>query len=393
MNLHRFFLTFTLTLSLTSPMSAASQLMFIGTYTPKDGASKGLYAVRLDTATGALGEPVVAAETPGPTFLAWRPDHRVLYAGGEGPDAEGKITGGAAAFTFDAATGKLAPLNSRGTGGSATHLATDTTGRMLVTVNYGGGFTASFPLDADGRIGPRASFLTHAGPLGPITRRQEKPHPHSVTFSPDNHFAFVADLGLDRVLAYRIDPATGTLAPHDPAFIVTPPGSGPRHTKFSRDGKFFYILNEIDGSISVCAYDAARGAGTPIQHISTLPAGFVVTDPDRAAEIRVHPNGRFVYASNRGHESIAVFAIQVDGTLKLVEITPCGGKHPRNFELSPDGQWLVCANQDSDNLVSFKVDAATGRLTATGSVITLPKPVCVLFAPMAAKSRDPKINH
>lgn len=380
-SLRRFLLPLTLTFTLTSTMSAASQLLFIGTYTPRDGASKGIYAVRLDRATGALGEPVVAAETPGPTFLAWRPDHRVLYASGEGAEAEGKISGGAAAFTYDATTGQLAPLNSRGTGGSATHLATDATGRMLVTVSYGNGFTASFPLDAVGRIGPRASLLAHAGPLGPNTKRQDKPHPHSVTFSPDNRFAFVADLGLDRVLAYRIDPAAGTLTPHDPAFIPTPPGTGPRHTKFSRDGKFFYILNEIDGSISVCAYDAARGAGTPIQHISTLPAGFVVTDPDRAAEIRLHPNGRFVYASNRGHESIAVFAIQPDGTLQLVEITPCGGKHPRNFELSPDGRWLVCANQNSNNLVSFKVDATTGRLTATGSTVTVPQAVCVLFAP------------
>jgi 6-phosphogluconolactonase len=322
----------TLSFTLTSAMSAASQLMFIGTYTPKDGASKGIYAVSLDLATGVLGKPAVAAVTPNPTFLAWRPDHRVLYAGGEGPDAEGKISGGAAAFTYEAATGKLALLNSRGTGGSATHLATDATGRMLVTVNYGGGFTASFPLDADGRIGPRSSLLAHAGPLGPNKARQEKPHPHSVTFSPDNRFAFVADLGLDRVLAYQVDPATGTLTPHAAGTIATPPGSGPRHTKFSRDGKFFYILNEIVGSISACAYDAASGTAQPIQHISTLPEAFKVTDPDRAAEIRVHPNGKFVYASNRGHDSIAVFSVQADGTLQLVELTPCGGKHPRNFE-------------------------------------------------------------
>jgi 6-phosphogluconolactonase len=361
----------------------ASLLIFVGTYTPKDGASKGIYAVRLDLTTGALGAPEVAATTPNPTFLAWRPDHRVLYALGEGPGPDGKNGGGVVSFNFDAGSGKLAPLNTRGTGGGGgtTMLATDNTGQMLVTVSYGAGYVASFPLAADGRIGERASLLPHAGPLGPNKTRQDKPHPHSVTISPDNRFAFVADLGLDRVLAYKLDPATGAITPHDPAFIPTPPGTGPRHTKFSRDGKFFYILNEIDGSISACAYDAAKGAGTPIQHISTLPAGFQVTDPDRAAEIRIHPNGKFVYASNRGHESIAVFAVQADGTLKLVEITPCGGKHPRNFELSPDGNWLVCANQDSDNLVSFKVDSTTGRLTATGSVVTVPKAVCVLFAP------------
>jgi len=366
----------------TSVMSAASQLIFIGTYTPRDGTSRGLYAVRLDTATGLLGEPAVAAETPNPTFLAWRPDHRVLYAAGEGPDPEGKTTGGAAAFGFDPASGQLSRLNSRGAGGGGTTmLAPDATGRMLVTVSYGGGQVASYPLAPDGRIGERASFIAHAGPLGPNPARQEKPHPHSVTISPDNRFAFVADLGLDRVLAYRLDPAAATLTPHDPAFIATPPGTGPRHTKFSRDGRFFYILNEIDGSISVCAYDAMRGAGTPIQHISTLPAGFQVTDPDRAAEIRIHPNGRFVYASNRGHDSLAVFAVSADGTLRLVEITPCGGQHPRNFALSPDGAWLVCANMNSNNLVAFKVDSATGRLTPTGSVVTAPQPVCVLFAP------------
>jgi 6-phosphogluconolactonase len=376
-------LLLTLTLTLTSSMSAASQLIFIGTYTSKDVPSKGIYAVRLDTSTGALSEPAVAAETPKPTFLTWRPDGRVLYALGEGPGPDGVIGGGVAAFAYDSASGKLALLNSRGTGGggTTTMLATDTTGRMLVTVSYGAGYVASFPLAADGRLGECASLIAPTGPLGPNKTRQDKPHPHSVTISPDNRFALVADLGLDRVLVYRLDPATGTLAAHSPAFIATPPGTGPRHAKFSRDGRFFYILNEIDGSISVCAYDAARGAGTPIQHISTLPAGFKVTDPDRAAEIRLHPNGRFVYASNRGHDSLAVFSRNAaDGTMQLVELTPCGGQHPRNFALSPDGRWLVCANQNSNNLVVFKVDAATGRLTATGRTATVPQPVCVLFA-------------
>lgn len=360
----------------------ASLLIFIGTYTPKDGPSRGIYAVRLDPVTGALSEPVVAAETTNPTFLALHPNGRVLYALGEGPGPDGTTGGGVAAFAFKPPSDKLVFLNSRGTGGggNTSMLAPDATGRLLLTVSYGAGYVASFPLAADGRIGPGTSLIAHPGPLGPNKIRQEKPHPHSVTISPDNRFAFVADLGLDRVLAYRIDPAAGTLTPHDPAFIPTPPGTGPRHTKFSHDGRFFYILNEIDGSISACTYDAARGAATPIQHISTLPAGFKVTDADRAAEIRVHPNGNFVYASNRGHDSLAVFAVNTDGTLRLVEITPCGGQHPRNFELSPDGQWLVCANQNSSNLVSFKVDAATGRLTATGHSASVPQAVCVLFA-------------
>jgi 6-phosphogluconolactonase len=369
-------------LLLPSLMPAASQLMFIGTYTPKDGTSKGIYAVRLDPATGALGTSEVAAETPNPTFLAWHPAKPVLYALGEGPGPDRKISGGAAAFAYDAAAGKLTPLNARGAGGgNTTHLVADATGKMLVTVSYGGGQVAAFPLAADGRLGERTAFIAHQGPLGPNKSRQDKPHPHSATLSPDNRFVFVADLGLDRVLSYRLDPATAALTPNDAGFITVTPGSGPRHTKFSKDGKFYYILGEIDGSMTTCAYDPASGTGKPIQHTTTLPDGFKVTDPDRAAEVRVHPNGKFVYASNRGHESIAVFAVQANGTLKLVEITPCGGKHPRNFELSPDGNWLVCANQDTNNLVSFKVDAATGRLTATGHTVTVPKPVCVLFAP------------
>lgn len=377
----RILLTSTLTLAAT--MSAASQLILLGTYTPKDGASQGIYAVRLDPATGALSEPVLAAATPNPTFLALHPNGRVIYALSEGRNTDGTAGGAVASFNLDPASGKLSPLNLEPTGGtSLAHLATDATGRTLIAVSYNGGYTASFPLLADGRLGARTSLLPHQGPLGPNPLRQEKPHAHSVTLSPDNRFAFVADLGLDRVLAYRLDPAAATLTPHDPAFVAVAPGAGPRHTKFSTDGRSFYILDEIDGSITSCAYDVARGIATPIQHISTLPAGFKVTDPDRAAEIRVHPNGKFVYASNRGHDSLAVFARSpADGLLTLVDITPCGGGHPRNFNLSPDGSWLVCANRDSNNLVVFKVDASTGRLTATGRPVTVPQAVCVLFVP------------
>lgn len=370
--------------------TTASLLLFVGTYTPSTGsgqapaagASQGVYAVRLDPVTGAFSAPEVAAVTPNPTFLAWHPTRPMLYALGEGPGPDGKTSGGAAAFAYDSGTGKLSPLNTRGAGGgNTTHLVADATGKMLITVSYGGGQVAAFPLETDGKLGTRSAFLAHSGPVGPNKSRQDKPHPHSVTLSPDNRFAFVADLGLDRVMIYRLDPATGGLTPNDPAFVAVTPGSGPRHTKFSRDGKFFYILGEIDGSLTTCAYDAATGALTPLQHTTTLPDGFQVTDPDRAAEVRVHPNGKFVYASNRGHDSIAVFAVKAGGTLQLIEIVPCGGRHPRNFNLSPDGAWLVCANMDSDNLVSFKVDAATGRLTATGHSATVPKAVCVLFAP------------
>src|SRR4051812_27150310 len=214
-----------LTLASTSPMSAASQLIFIGTYT-KEG-SQGIYAVPFDAATGALGEPTVAAETPNPTFLAWHPDHRVLYALGEGPGPDGKIGGGVVAFAFDASTQKLSRLNSQGTGGGGgtTMLAPDVTGRMLTTVSYGAGYVASFPLASDGRILPCATLIAHAGPLGPNAARQDKPHPHSISISPDNRFAFIADLGTDRVYAYRMNPTAGTLTPQPAAAIATPPGT------------------------------------------------------------------------------------------------------------------------------------------------------------------------
>ena len=359
-------------------MPSAPLLIFAGTYTSKDGASKGIYAVRLDPATGALSVPEAAAVTPRPTFLAWHPGGRVLYALGDGPAPDGKTTPGAVAFNFDAPTGTLALLNARGTGGgNTTHLTTDATGRMLVTVSYSGGQVSAFPLAADGRIGERSAFITHSGPPGPNPARQDQPHPHSVTFAPDNRFAYVCDLGLDKVFCYGVDANAGTLAARE-SFPVHS-GAGPRHSKFSADGRFFYVINELGGSVTVYACDPTTGQLTQRQTISTLPAGFA--GQNISAEIRVHPNGRFVYASNRGHDSLAVFARDAaDGTLRLSEITPCGGKHPRNFALSPDGTWLVCANMESDNLVSFKADA-TGRLSPTGHSTRVPQAVCVLFAP------------
>ncbi len=357
-------------------MSASSQLMFIGTYTPKDGSSKGVYAVQLDAATGAFGTPEVAAVTPNPTFLAWHPSKPVLYTLGEGPGPDGKTSGGAAAFSYDAATGRLSPLNARGAGAGTSHLAADATGRMLVTVAYGGGQVSAFPIDADGRLGALAASLSPTGPLGPNQARQDKPHPHSVTLSPDNGHVYVCDLGLDKVLCYRLDPATAALIPAGE--FAAPAGAGPRHSKFSADGKFLYVINELGNSLTTYACDAATGALTAGATVSSLPADF--TGTSICAEIRIHPNGRFLYGSNRGHDSIAVFAIGAGGALQRIEIVPSGGKHPRNFNLSPDGTWLVCANRDSNNLVSYRVDSATGKLTSTGHTLAVPQAVCVLFA-------------
>ncbi|MBI2511517.1 MAG: lactonase family protein [Opitutae bacterium] len=356
----------------------AALTIFVGTYTPKDGASRGIYAVQLDAATGTLSAPTLAAETPNPTFLAWHPSHRALYALGVGPDSASQSTGGAVAFAYDAATKKLAPLNARGAGSSLmAHLDVDATGRLLVTASYHGGFLATFPIGTDLQLGACTGVLSLSGQLGPKTARQDKPHAHSVTFSPDNRFAYVCDLGLDRIFVYAVDPAHATLTPAGE--FATAPGAGPRHSKISADGRFFYAIDELDSTIAVFARDLATGALTPLQTLSTLPSDF--HGENICAEIRLHPNGRFVYGSNRGHDSLAVFARDPErGTLSLVQILPCGGKHPRNFALSPDGAWLVCANRDSDNLVSFALDAATGRLAPTGHTANVPQAVCVLFA-------------
>jgi 6-phosphogluconolactonase len=360
------------------PAPAAERIALLGTYT---GDSRGIYTVRLNTETGELSVPELAAEISNPEFLALHPNGRVVYTVTRVTGEDGKVLGAVASFALDPVTGKLTLLNVQSTGqGQLCHIAVDATGRMVIVASYGGGYVASFPLEADGRVGPLASLLPHSGPLGPKTDRQNAPHVHSVTISPDNRCAFVADLGLDRVLAYRLEPETGRVTPHDPAFATVAPGAGPRHTKFSPDGKSFYILNELNGTVTACRYDAARGALDPFQTLSTLPEGY--TGRQSASEIRMHPSSRFVYSANRVHNSLAVFARNTDtGVLTLVENVPTGGDQPRNFNLTPDGAWLVCANQATDNLIVFKVDAATGRLAPTGRTTKLPKTVCVLFLP------------
>lgn len=355
---------------------AREHVALLGTYT---GESRGIYAVRLDAETGALSTPELVAELPNPEFLALHPNGRFAYALTQVAGADGKNTGAVAAFEVDADSGRLTALNVESTGrGSLCHLAVDATGRMVIVASYGGGYVASFPIGADGRVGARASLLAHEGPLGPHPTRQEGPHPHSVTISPDNRFAFVADLGLDRVLSYRIAPESGTIKPHEPRFTQVAPGAGPRHSKFSADGKSFYVLDELDGTITSCRYDAARGVAEPFQRVSTLPEDF--RGKNTTSEIRIHPSGRFVYAANRGHDSLAVFARDGEtGELTRVEIVPCGGANPRNFALTPDGSWLLCASQNSNNVTVFQVDGKTGRLAATDHGAAAAKVVCVLF--------------
>lgn len=380
MTLHRL-LAFAAPLAAAAAVRAATSYeILVGTYTPKGGASQGIYALPFDGETGKFGSPVLAAEMRNPSFLALSPDGSRVYALDESGSRGGGLGGGVAAFALTPGKPQLRLINRQPTTGAATaHLALDRTGRMVATASYTGGQVAAFPIEPDGSLAPHSSWLTPHGKTGPDTERQEGPHPHSVTFSPDNRFAYVCDLGLDRIFIYRVNASSAGLEPSEPASIATAPGAGPRHSVFSADGKFFYVINELGGTITAYACDPATGRLTPEQTVATLPADF--HGQNTCAEIQLHPNGGYIYGSNRGHDSLVVFRRDPEsGGLSLVQIIPCGGKHPRHFALSPDGRWLVCANRDSANLVAFHVDPASGKLAASGETARVPQPVCVVFA-------------
>jgi len=350
-------------------MSASEHLIYLGTYTRS--TSKGIYAVRLDAATGALGKPELVAETANPSFVALSPDGSHLYAVSESSTM-------AVPFAVDKVTGHLTPIQAQDAGGKAPcHLVVDRTERALILAHYHSGIVAALPINPDGTLGAPGSVIQHTGrSVNP--RRQEAPHVHSVTLSPDNRFVIVCDLGLDRVFTYALNPATATLTHGATPFVATAPGAGPRHAAFSTDGNWVFVINELASTLVSYRYDTATGALRPVVTQSTLPADFA--GESSTAEVRVHPNGRFVYGSNRGHDSIASFAFDsATGRLSPLGHTPTGGKNPRNFALSPDGRWLVAANQNSDNLRVFRVDQQRGTLTAVPGESSVPMPVCVLF--------------
>jgi 6-phosphogluconolactonase len=351
-------------------MGAHQHRMFVGTYTK--AASRGIYRVTLDGATGALAAPELAAEAANPTYLALSPDRRFLYAVCAGPFW-------ASSFRVDPVSQGLTPLQqqSPGTGPTPCHIAIDPTGRIAVAANYHLAQAAAIPLGPDGALGaPRV--VSHAG-KGPHPTRQDAAHVHSANLSPDGRFAIVCDLGLDRIYTYRIDSVAVALVPGIPPFIASAPSAGPRHLAFGGTALFAYAINELDNTVVAYAYDPAGGSLSPVQSVSVLPQGF--TGNSTAAEVRIHPGGRFLYGSSRGSDTIAVFAIDPgSGKLSPVEVVPCGGKGPRNFTLTDDGAWLVCAHQDSDSLCSFQVDPVTGRLRRIPGSVSVSMPVCVVFA-------------
>lgn len=350
-----------------SSAQASEHLGFVGTYTR--GESKGIYSFRLDPATGKLTAPQLATEAQNPSFLAIHPNKKFLYSVGEGNG--GTIN----AYTIDVAAGKLQLINSVSAHGSSTcHLVVDHTGKNVLAVNYGNGVSIVAPIKDDGSLGEATSVIQHEG-SSVDERRQKGPHAHSVNLSKNNKWAVVADLGLDELIVYAFDASKGTITPHSIAKVK--PGSGPRHFSFHPDYKLAYGVNEMGCSVNAFSWDESAGELKELQNITTLPADFSGTS--YCAEILVHPNGKFVYASNRGHDSIAVFSIENDGTLTSVEYTSTQGKTPRNFQIDPSGKWLLAENQDSGTIIGFQIDTKTGKLTPNGETARVDFPVCIKF--------------
>jgi len=359
------------------PAAKGQYIAYVGTYTAKTN-SKGIYAYRFDSEKGQLTPIGVAAETADPSFLAVHPNGKFLYAVNEIGNFNGGVSGAVSAFAIDAKTGGLKFLNQVPTRGAGPcYVSLDKNGSFVLVANYDGGSIASFPVQFDGSLGTTSGFVQHSG-SGPNKERQEGPHAHWIGTSPDNRFAFAVDIGLDQVIVYGFDSSKGIFTPMLSGFAKVKPGAGPRHLAFHPNGKFAYVLSEMESSVTVFSYQTKNGTFTSLQIISALPKDY--SGPKEAAEIAVHPSGKFLYTSNRGHDSIAVFAIdEKKGTLKSLGQVLTGGKTPRHFAIDPTGAYLLAENQESNNIVIFHIDPATGSLTPTGQTVDAPSPVCITF--------------
>ena len=365
-------------LAVAQPSPSSSMLVYFGTYTGEK--SQGIYVSTLDMQTGALSPPQLAAETPSPSFLAVHPARDFLYAINEISEFEGKPGGAVSAFSMDRASGTLKAINRQSTvGPGPAHLVVDAAGRHVLVANYGGGSVAVLPIGPDGALQPASSFVQHRG-SGGNPDRQKAPHAHAVQLDAANRFAYVPDLGIDKVLIYRFDSDKGTLAPNDPGGAALPAGSGPRHFAFGPQGRFAFVINELTLTITSFQVDSEGGGLTAVHTVSTLPAGETVQKGYSTAEVQVHPSGRFLYGSNRGHDTIAVFTLDREtGRLTPIQHEPTQGSTPRNFGIDPTGTYLLAANQRSDSVVVFRIDAGTGRLTPTGHTVKVGSPVAVKF--------------
>lgn len=355
--------------------------VYIGTYTRRT-RSEGIYIYRQDLSSGQLTPAGVAQVPDSPAFVILHPTGRYLYAVSEVGSFGGQPTGGVKAFLVDAQSGALTFLNQQSSGGPGPcHVSVDKTGKYLLAANYAGGSVAMFPINQDGSLEPASDFHQHQG-SGPNPHRQEAAHAHSIWPDPANRYALVPDLGLDRVVVYKLDLAQGKLVPNDVPWAALHPGAGPRHLDFHPNGKWIYVINELDSTMTIFSYDAPRGVLTEVQSLSTLPASWRGTS--WCADVHVHPTGKFVYGSNRGHDSIVVFAVdEATGKLTTVDYAYTQGEYPRNFGLDPTGKYLVAANQNTDNVLVYRIDQGTGRLTPTGQILQVPMPVCIKWFPIA----------
>jgi len=359
------------------PPDADQVLVDVWIGTSRSKQSKGIYHALLNPATGRLSETKLVAEISGPGFLAMHPNGEHIYAVGS-LDGQAVV----AAYQVKRSRGQTALQFQNaveiGDGGAA-HVSIDSTGRTILTAQYGAGSTAVFSVNKDGSIKERTQLVKHKGGSKVVGNRQDAPHAHWTGFSPDERFAFVPDLGMDKVAIYKVDTAKSKIEQH--GFGVVPPGGGPRHMKFHTNGKWIYVLNELDLSVTRFDYDAKAGTMTPQETVLTVPKDALAKEKFKScSEIRVHPSGRFVYAANRGHDTVTVFSVdQSTGKLTFVERENVRGATPRNVNLTPDGRWLIAAGQDSSTLAVFEVNQETGELTYNRSNVSAPAPICVLF--------------
>lgn len=363
--------------SMTVPHVAVAESLDVWIGTSRSKPSKGIYHCTLDTKTGKLSTPTLAAEVGGPGFLAMHPKGGHLYAVASYEGVPSVVCYSIEGKGKDAT---LRYVNSLPIGdGGAAHVAVDASGKTLLTAQYGGGSTAAFSLNADGSIDKQTGLIKHEGGSSVVPGRQDKPHAHWAGFSPDRRFAFVPDLGMDKVVIYQVDTDTAEIKPH--GFASVPPGGGPRHMKFHTSGRWVYVLNELSLSVTVFDYNAKTGEMTAKQTIDTVPKSELAKEQFKSAsEIRVHPSGKFVYSANRGHDTITAFKVdQQTGELSVIEVEHVRGATPRNFNLDPSGKWLLAGGQNSHTLASFAVDQQTGELTYNRSVVHAPSAICVLF--------------
>ena len=369
------FLLLLILLIIAAPMAQGlDMLVYFGTHA--SGPGIGFSLARFNTDTGALTKPAFLIEDQMPAYFVIHPNGRLLYTCNSTNTLHGE--GWISAYLINPKTGQLTLLNRQPSGGAnPSYISLDMTLRYALVANYQGGNVAVFPINANGTLGPRTGFDQHTGhSINPD--RQTQPYAHSVIVSPNNHYALCADLGTDRLYVYRFDEQNGTITPNKPPFVAVKPGSGPRHVIFHGSGRWVYLINELSSTISAFIWEQANGTLTDLQTISTLPPGYA--GANTAAEIMIHPNGRFLYASNRGHDSLAVFSIEsTTGKLTLVEHVPSRGHMPRNFSFDPTGGWILCTNHDSNNAVVFRVDPITGKLTPIGTPVEVPMPFCERF--------------